>query len=80
MAATDNSSSNITFCGIRASCAGGDGRHRAVTNRRNSFAALMTLIAAFAAIPLLGLVSLALTLPPDFWRVNAGTQNIDRSV
>ena len=30
----------------------------------------MTLIAAFAAVIVLGLLSLALTLPSDFWRAN----------
>ena len=30
--------------------------------------AAMMLIAAFAAIPLLGLVSLALTFSPEFWQ------------
>ena len=38
----------------------------------------MTLIAAFAAVLVLGLLSLALTLPSEFWRTNPSDENHDR--
>ena len=40
----------------------------------------MTLLAAFAAIALLGLVSLALTLPPHFWRTKPRAEDVDRAL
>jgi hypothetical protein len=57
-----------TAKGMTASSAG----HRAA----QCYHAVMMLIAAFAAIPMLGLVSLALTFSPDFWR---STDRDDRS-
>ena len=37
----------------------------------------MTIVAAFAAILVIGLFSLALTLPSEFWPPNPGTEKID---
>jgi hypothetical protein len=53
-------------------------RHRAVTKQRNSFPAPMTIAVAFASVLVLGLLSLAVTLPSDFWRANPSAEKSDR--
>jgi hypothetical protein len=37
----------------------------------------MTIVAAFAVILALGVLSLAVTLPSDFWQANPGAEKID---
>jgi hypothetical protein len=39
----------------------------------------MTIVAAFGAILVIGLFSLALTLPSEFWRPNSGAEKVDHT-
>jgi hypothetical protein len=66
--ATGNFVSNISLHGTRANCAGSGGVIRLSLTGGIVLRVPMTLIAAFAALFALGLLSLVFTLPSEFWK------------